>query len=389
MSVFRFVFVCLLAAVAAAAFASCGGDGKKSGLLAAGEYQFTVSGTLELEFPAETASALPIGARQNQDTDISGDVKLKMNDDGSFEFEGWGIKATVKEGDGGTADLDLKDSPEEPSTGMTDKNGTDVDIYWQANLTNREERSGTNDSTIGGSSPDPLGPNIDDIEIDVDNPPNVFADRDGKILFVVNGGKIILTREQIEQTPQAQPTTPAPQPTTPAPQPTTPSPQVETVRVEQKPGCQHPKPDDPPEEQGKSDAFDLILIYLKQRFPVTPTPGNYLPSGEPARVVMSVGGGSALLAAAKPPLGEDEEPLAGATVNVSLEGPGVLDAQKSGTTDENGELRVEMGINKFGTYKLIVGSVRDASGKFYVIDPESQLNVPLEVGPVCNPPEGW
>src|SRR3990172_4904990 len=158
MSVFRYVFVFLLAAVAAAAFASCGGDGKKSGLLAAGEYQFTVSGTLELEFPAETASALPMGTRRAQDTDISGDVTLKMGDDGSFEFEGWGIKATVKEGDGGTADLDLKDGPEEPSTGVTGKDGTDVDIYWQANLTNREERSGTNDSTIGGSSPDIPGP---------------------------------------------------------------------------------------------------------------------------------------------------------------------------------------------------------------------------------------
>jgi len=152
--VFALLLGVVLAAVAAGVFTSCGGDGGEADLLAAGEYDFSVSGSLELEFPAATTSAPPMGAGQTQDTEISGDVTLKMNDDGSIEFKRFGIEATVHE-DGGSADLNLSDSPTEGSTGKTGKDGTQADIYWQADLKNREERSATNGDTIGGSSPDP------------------------------------------------------------------------------------------------------------------------------------------------------------------------------------------------------------------------------------------
>jgi len=385
MSVLRYALPCLLVVIAAAALASCGDDGKKSEFLAAGEYEFTVSGTLELEFPAETTSALPIGARQTQDTDISGNVKLKMNDDGSFEFEGWGIKATVKEGSGATADLDLHDSPKEPSTGKTDKDGTEVDIYLEGTVTNQETRSGTNDATISGSSPDPLAPDIDNIEIDIDNPPIPFADQNGNLLFIVNGGKLILARDlEGGQTPQVQPTTPAPQPTTPAPQPTTPSPQVETVRVEQDPGCQHPATPEP-----TSDLFDLILIYLKKNFPATPQPGNYRIPDSPPRLVIAVPSGPGLSGLGAPALGGDEEPLAGVKVFGTISGPGILDPNISGTTDENGQLRVEAGINKYGDYTFVIGTVQAPDGKLYAFDPASETSVKFTVGPTCEPPEGW
>jgi len=217
--VFALLLGVVLAAVAAGVFTSCGGDGGEADLLAAGEYDFSVSGSLELEFPAATTSAPPMGAGQTQDTEISGDVTLKMNDDGSIEFKRFGIEATVHE-DGGSADLNLSDSPTEGSTGKTGKDGTQADIYWQADLKNREERSATNGDTIGGSSPDPPRTRHKDIEIEVDSRPVPFADAAGKTIFIVNRGKIILTREA---GPQAQPTTPAPQPTatpTPTPAPT-------------------------------------------------------------------------------------------------------------------------------------------------------------------------
>ena len=385
MSVLRRVFATVLTVAAVFALAACNGDGGDGDFLAPGEYQFNVSGTLDLEFPAESASALPTGTRQAQDTDISGDVKLKMNKDGSFEFEGWGIKAKVKEGSGATADLDLHDSPKEPSTGKTDKDGTEVDIYLEGTVTNQETRSGTNDATISGSSPDPLAPNIDNIEIDVDNPPTAFADRDGNLLFIVNGGKLILARDlEGGQTPQAQPTTPAPQPTTPAPQPTTPSPQVEAVRVEQKPGCQHPATPEP-----TSDLLDLILLYLKKNFPATPQPGNYRIPDSPPRLVIAVPSGPGLSGLGAPALGGDEEPLAGVKVFGTISGPGILDPNISGTTDENGRLRVEAGINKFGDYTLVVSTVQAPDGKLYAFDPASETSVKFTVGPTCEPPEGW
>jgi len=374
---FALLPVAVLAAVAAGVFASCGGDGDKAELLATGEYDFSVSGSLELEFPAATTSALPMGATQTQDAEISGDVTLKMNDDGSFEFKGFGIEATVRE-DGGSADLNLGDSPREGSTGKTGKDGTEVDIYWQADLRNREQRSATNDDTIGGSSPDPLGPGTKDLEIEVDNRPVPFADAAGKTIFTVNGGTIILTREA---GPQAEPTTPAPQPTataTPTPTPaSTPAPGAQQVRTEQAIKCQHTEPG------VKSDLFDLILIYLKETFPATPESGNYVPSETPPPLVMAAGEGAGLRAGGGGPALGQEVPLAGATVTVSVQGPGVLDNKVSGVTDASGQVTLRAGINKFGAYNMTIDSVVGADGTVYGFDQNSVLSRTYEVGPVC------
>jgi len=87
MSVLRYVFAVVLIVFAAAALVSCGGDGKKADLLSPGEYKLSVSGTLEIEFLEESASISPIGALQTHTADVSGDVTLKMGDDGSFSLE--------------------------------------------------------------------------------------------------------------------------------------------------------------------------------------------------------------------------------------------------------------------------------------------------------------
>ena len=360
MSGFRFVPVFLLVAVATTALASCG-DGKKSGLLAAGEYQFTVSGTLELEFPAETTSALPIGARQSQDTDISGDVKLKMNDDGSFEFEGWGIKATVKEDGGGTANLNLGDSTKEQSTGKTDKDGTDVDIYLEGTLTNQETRTGTNDSTIGASSPDVLGPNTTDIEINVDNPPIPFADAAGKTLFIINGGTIILNREQAGGGGDGD--------------------GVPFVLVQETIGCFHFGP-------GDSRVRKLVTVFF------VPAPQNRHqgPFGDPSLLVLVGDAGVAPGFGGLLPLAK--EPVVGATVTVTaraISGQGLLPGEESerAVTNAKGEARTEHGINKFGEYELTVVEVAGTDGARYQFDPASNLSETFEVTETCNDPKGW
>jgi len=136
--VVAFLLAGVIAVAAAAALASCGGGGeKKIDLLATGEYQFSVSGTLDLEFQAESASAVPIGALQTHTADVSGDVTLKMGDDGSFSLEQWGISGKV-EVNGDTVNITATDSPKEPSTGKTDKDGTEVDIYLEGTVTNQE-----------------------------------------------------------------------------------------------------------------------------------------------------------------------------------------------------------------------------------------------------------
>jgi len=152
------LFACLIAAVAAAALASCGGDGEeKIDLLAPGEYRFSVSGTLEIEFLEESASAVPLGALQTHTADVSGDVTLKMGDDGSFSLEPWGISGKV-EVNGDTVNITATGSPKNSSTGKTDKDGTQTDTYWRAETQNQRTYVGYNADTIRMSGSDPLGP---------------------------------------------------------------------------------------------------------------------------------------------------------------------------------------------------------------------------------------
>jgi hypothetical protein len=146
--------------------------------------------------------------------------------------------------------------------------------------------------------------------------------------------------------------------------------------VEQKIECQHTQP------TVKSDLFDLILIYLKKSFPATPG-GGYLPSDDPPALALAIGEGGV------PPsgyaaLGGDEEPLAGATVTASIQGPGVLgDDELSGVTDANGQVTLNSGINKFGAYNITVKRVVGADGTEYEFDQDSILSLTYEVGPVC------
>jgi len=375
MSVVRYVSAVILIVIAAAALVSCGGDGKKANLLAPGEYNLAVSGTLEIEFQDESASAAPIGALQTHTADISGDVTLKMDDDGSFTLEQWGISGKV-DVNGDTVTVTATDSPKEPSTGKTDSSGTTTDTYWKADTANRQTYVGYNDTTIGMSSEDPLTPNTKSFSQQTGDNTNVpFKDDAGKTFLILRGARLNFNLPG-GQTPQAT-ATPTPQPTTqPTPTPA-PGSQTPQVRTEQEIKCQHTQPG------VKSDLFDLILIYLKEAFPATPESGNYNVPDSPPRVVMAVANGLALSALPAPSVGANEEPLAGATVNVSVQGPGVLDDKVSGVTDASGQVSLRAGINKFGVYNMTIDSVVGADGTAYGFDQNSILSLTYEVGPVC------
>jgi len=368
--VVAFLLAGVIAVAAAAALASCGGGGeKKIDLLATGEYQFSVSGTLDLEFQAESASAVPIGALQTHTADVSGDVTLKMGDDGSFSLEQWGISGKV-EVNGDTVNITATDSPKEPSTGKTDKDGTKTDTYWQAETQNQTTYVGYNADTIGMSGSDPLGPGTTSFTQETGSGTNIpFMDDAGETYLNLRHARLTFNRTGGAQTPQAT-ATPTPQPTTQPTTTPTPAAEAQKVRTEQQIKCQHTQPG------VKSDLFDFVLAILVGAAPQSRE------NGQPPTLVLHIASPDGQVLTG-PALAGQEVPLAGATVAASVQGPGVLDSQASGVTDANGQVTLRAGINKFGAYNITIDSVVGADGTVYGFDQNSVLSLTYEVGQVC------
>ena len=77
--------------------------------------------------------------------------------------------------------------------------------------------------------------------------------------------------------------------------------------------------------------------------------------------------------------------LAGATVNVSAKGPGVLEPQASGVTDDFGVVLVGVPIDQFGTYEITIDGITDSEGTALEFAQGSETSATLEVGDVCTP----
>jgi hypothetical protein len=98
-----------------------------------------------------------------------------------------------------------------------------------------------------------------------------------------------------------------------------------------------------------------------------------------------VGPGESRLLVAVYVAGPDGQPIAGATVNVSATGPGLVDSSGSATTNAQGVAQVVLGINAFGDYTAMIDSVTTADGP---VDPSttSETSGTYTVGENCTLP---
>ncbi len=162
---------------------------------------------------------------------------------------------------------------------------------------------------------------------------------------------------------------------TPAPTATTGVPTVETT---QELGCEHTQPG------VQSDLLDLIFAFLVAVEELSDTdPG----AGEMVLQVVSADG--RVLAGPADSPGLLKEPLAGAKVTATAAGPGVLEADQSATTGDDGSARIRFPINQFGTYMVTVGSVQAADGTLYAFRPGSVHTADYTVQATCTTPDGF
>lgn len=364
--------------------AACGGGGDEAELLAGGDYAARVSGTMEIELADETASAGLAGQARGGTSQVSGDVTLKMGDDGSFSLEEWGISGTVQVA-GVTVIITASDSPNERSTGKSTLDGSTADVYWQVTASNSTTQTGSNDDTIGMSG-DPL--------LSGATAATLRSEEGKAVAFLDEAGGAIVRTSLVEltlelgpaggggETPEAtqEPTeepaaTPTEQPTEePQKTPTEPA-EVSTARLEQQAGCGHTQPG------VQSDLLDLIIAYLESGAELNGRPGG------PPRLVLALaleGSGDAVARS----LGAGQ-PLEGVTIFAKATGPGVLVPEQSAVTDDEGAARLRFAINRFGDYTITVGAVIAPDSTYYGFSSDSELVATFTVGETCELPPGF
>ena len=120
-----------LAVFALAVIAACGGDDGDDAfeLPPPGEYTFEVTGTMEVEFPAEGVSAAPVALQETETGQVSGEITFNLNEDGSFVVSiGDQVLFGISEVTGGP--VTLTQNEDNPSTGNVGPDGT----TWSLNL---------------------------------------------------------------------------------------------------------------------------------------------------------------------------------------------------------------------------------------------------------------
>ncbi len=331
--------------------AACGGDGDNgddSGtaeveLPSPGEYEFAVTGTMEIEIMEDQVSAAPAMA-QGEDTqtvDLTGDATINF-ETGEFNIAQFGISGKITLG-GEETDIQVNQNPDTPSTGQTTADETKIDLYLEIELNNAQ--------TIVGRNEDPVrlqadGPWYFAEGTTGQGPPFILETPDGSptVLFYSTSGDTPIVAERamsLSFTP-AQPGTHPDEvdqdgdgDEEPTPTPTE-EPAAQQVQVDVRAGCEHTQPG------VQSDLVALVLAHLVGAAPVE-----------------------------------------GATVEASAQGPGILEGTASGVTDAEGAAQLRFPINQFGPYDIMVDQVTGPDGTPLEIAPGSQTSIMFEVGEVC------
>ena len=123
--------------------AACGGDGDNGGdgaleLPPAGEYQFNVEATLEIELSEELVSAAPPALQQSQTVDLSGTATIDFGPSGAtFNIPQFGISGTITI-QGEDSQIQITENPDMPSTGEFTQDDTFFDLFLEVELTNTD-----------------------------------------------------------------------------------------------------------------------------------------------------------------------------------------------------------------------------------------------------------
>lgn len=122
--------------------AACGGDGDNgddSGtaeveLPSPGEYDFAVTGTMEIEITEDQVSAAPVTIQEEdtQTVDLTGDATINF-ETGEFNIAQFGISGKITLG-GEETDIQVNQNPDTPSTGQTSADETKLDLYFEMDL---------------------------------------------------------------------------------------------------------------------------------------------------------------------------------------------------------------------------------------------------------------
>ena len=179
------LFTFVVGIFALVAFAACGDD-DGGGIPPAGTYQFDVTGTVEVEFPAEGASAAPVALLQTQTGSVSGGLSIQFNDDGSFTIPELNLSVTVEENS-----ITFGSTLDQPSIGQTGSDGTRIDLIAQVQFP---------DGAVGHNvNPLPLesgGTLSLDSPLTLNPPPDFggvpFTDEGGIIILNVTDSELIL-----------------------------------------------------------------------------------------------------------------------------------------------------------------------------------------------------
>ncbi|MCH7999250.1 MAG: hypothetical protein IIA91_07205 [Chloroflexi bacterium] len=138
----KFLPLFALATVLAIFVTACGGDGDGGDgaleLPPAGEYQFAVEATLEIELSEELVSAAPLALQQSQTVDLSGTATIDFGPSGAtFNIPQFGISGTITI-QGEDSQIQITENPDVPSTGEFTQDDTFFDLFLEVELTNTD-----------------------------------------------------------------------------------------------------------------------------------------------------------------------------------------------------------------------------------------------------------
>lgn len=350
---FRRLFPFSLALVPFVALAACGdngGPGLDTDYPPAGEDRFerTIA-TVEIDVTLPGVGALPVALGELETVEMEGPMLVLRGDpqdsdgDGLVDIETEIVEMTLT-GTSSFGPLEVRQSPDRRSMGMVEqqKPGQDFpadsffDVFLEVEVL---------DINLVGYHEDPIR-----MEAELSDLPPGFRDQYRGALVLPT--PLLSAESHVEfarildalHVPNPPSGSPAPTPgATPTSAPTpTEAPTDQQVEVEVAGGCEHTEP---------GVQSDLVALVL-----------------------------AALVGAA---------PVEGATVEVSADGPGILEGTATGVTNADGAASLRFPINQFGPYEITVERVIGPDGAPLEIAPGSQTSTTYEVEDLCTLPFGF